>query len=122
MTPRRSMTRSSAAIGLVLWGMFGRGVAAGQSSAPAAPRSPAAAPSVPAVADLPANFAGPPPPVPPAVFSRDAAGRVTIRAVRVMSPIRIDGHLDESVYSSVQAVSDFIQIDPHEGEPATQKT
>ena len=69
----------------------------------------------------PRGIFGPPPPIPPAVVARDDTG-VTARAVRVDGPLRIDGVLDEPVYTSVQAISDFIQNDPAEGEPATEKT
>ncbi len=65
---------------------------------------------------------GPAPPVPPAIVSRDEAGRVTLRATRIADPIVLDGKLDESVYARVPAVSDFIQQEPREGEPATEKT
>ena len=65
---------------------------------------------------------GPPPPVPPAVVSRDAAGRTTVRAVRLAAPLRLDGVLDEHIYTDLQALSDFIQQEPNEGEPATEKT
>ena len=65
---------------------------------------------------------GPLPPVPPDVISRDAEGRVTMRAVRVMTPLRIDGRLDERVYTTVPAMSDFVQTEPAEGLPATEKT
>ena len=34
----------------------------------------------------------------PAVVARDAAGHVTVRAVRTDQPIRIDGRLDEAIY------------------------
>jgi Domain of unknown function (DUF5916)/Carbohydrate family 9 binding domain-like len=64
----------------------------------------------------------PAPPVPPAIISRDENGRVTLRATRIAEPIVLDGKLDESVYSRVPAVSDFVQQEPHEGEPATEKT
>src|SRR5262249_43101669 len=64
----------------------------------------------------------PPPPIAPATINRDASGRATVRAVRVSPPPRIDGKLDESIYSEVQPVSDFIQNDPKEGAPATEKT
>ena len=64
----------------------------------------------------------PPPPVPPATVSRDESGRVTMRAVRLEGPIAIDGRLDEDVYSAVPAVSDFVQQEPTEGQPATEKT
>jgi hypothetical protein len=65
---------------------------------------------------------GPPPPIPPAVINRDETGRATVRATRLLSPLRIDGRLDESVYEEVLSMSDFIQNDPNEGAPATQKT
>ena len=72
--------------------------------------------------DLPFSFDGPPLPVPPEVISRDTSGRATIRAVRLTSTIRIDGQLDETIYTSVPPISDFIQNDPREGAPATEKT
>jgi hypothetical protein len=65
---------------------------------------------------------GPAPPVPPAVISRDASGRATVRAVRVATPLRIDGVLAESFYGTVPPISDFIQQEPQEGAPATEKT
>jgi hypothetical protein len=80
-------------------------------------------PAAPAGAlDLPFAFDGPSPPVPPEVITRDAEGRVTIRAVRLTAPLRIDGKLDEPVYTSVRSMSDFIQQDPQNGQPATEKT
>jgi hypothetical protein len=53
---------------------------------------------------------------------RDAQGRLTIRATRLTSPLRIDGRLDEVVYASVEPVSDFIQMEPAGGQPASEKT
>ena len=64
----------------------------------------------------------PPAPLPPSVISRDDAGGVTVRAVRVDQPVRIDGRLDEAVYGRVETISGFIQNDPDEGAPATEKT
>src|SRR6478672_8571208 len=61
-------------------------------------------------------------PVPPAVVTRGETGQVVVRAVRVTERLRIDGRLDEAIYQSVPAISDFIQAVPHEGEPATDKT
>jgi hypothetical protein len=78
------------------------------------------APAETAAVALP--FDGPPAPIPPEVVTRDESGRATIRAVRVPSPIRVDGRLDESVYSTIPAISDFIQNDPQEGAPASEKT
>ncbi|MQA29197.1 MAG: hypothetical protein GEU82_05065 [Luteitalea sp.] len=83
-------------------------------------RAPDAA--APASAGAPFTFDGPAAPLPPAVVARDESGRVTIRAVRLTTPIQIDGQLDEAVYATVPSISDFIQNDPSEGAPATEKT
>ena len=58
----------------------------------------------------------------PAIVSRTAPDKVTVRAVRVDTPLTIDGRLDEEVYATVEAISGFIQQEPHEGEPATERT
>ena len=65
---------------------------------------------------------GPPAPVAPEVVSRDAQGRVTVRAVRLTEPLVIDGLLRDPIYSQVPAIGDFVQQEPHEGEPATERT
>ncbi len=65
---------------------------------------------------------GPPAPVAPEVVARDAQGRVTVRAVRLTEPLVIDGLLRDPIYSQVPAISDFVQQEPHEGEPATERT
>ena len=65
---------------------------------------------------------GPPAPVAPAVMSRDEAGRTTVRAIRLAEGIRLDGQLDEAVYHTVPAITDFIQQVPDIGAPATEKT
>ncbi len=72
--------------------------------------------------ELPFTFDGPPPPVPPAVVSRDDSGRATVRAVPLAAPLRIDGRLDEPLYDTVPPISDFIQVEPQPGEPATDRT
>src|ERR1700719_299119 len=36
--------------------------------------------------------------------------------------IRIDGHIDEDAWSKATPVTDFLQTDPSEGKPATQRT
>jgi hypothetical protein len=46
----------------------------------------------------------------------------TIRAVRLQTPIVLDGRLDEDVWKSVNPATDFVQQDPDEGQPATEKT
>ena len=65
---------------------------------------------------------GPPPPVPPAVLTRDAAGRATVRAIRLDESLRLDGVLDEPVYAAVPAITGFIQQLPDPGAPATERT
>src|SRR5581483_11705322 len=63
-----------------------------------------------------------PPPVPPDTVSRTSDGGVTIRAVRIEEPLKIDGHLDERFYREVPPISDFVQQEPHEGAAATERT
>jgi len=65
---------------------------------------------------------GPPAPEPPAVMTRDAEGRTTVRAIRLDAGIRLDGVLDEPVYETVPAITDFIQQVPDIGAPATERT
>jgi hypothetical protein len=50
-----------------------------------------------------------------------AQGR-TVRAIRVIEPIRVDGRLDELQYKTTEAISDFVQQEPNEGRPATERT
>ena len=64
----------------------------------------------------------PPMPVAPDVISRGDNGRIVVRAVRLAEPLRIDGKLDEEVYSSVPPITDFIQTLPAEGKVSTEKT
>ena len=71
-------------------------------------------------ADL--GIEGPPAPIPPEVVTRDADGRVTMRAYRLPEGLVVDGKLDDPVYQRIPSVSDFIQQEPVEGEPATERT
>ena len=50
-----------------------------------------------------------------------ARGRLTIHAIRLSEPLKIDGRLDEPLYRE-PAITPFIQVDPHNGEPGSQKT
>ena len=65
---------------------------------------------------------GPPAPIAPAVVSRDDAGHATVRAIRLASPLTVDGRLDEDVYRTTTSISDFVQQVPREGAPATERT
>ena len=62
------------------------------------------------------------PPVPPEVVSRGENGRVIVRAVRAVEPLRIDGRLDEEVYQSVNSIGGFVQTVPDEGAPVSERT
>lgn len=65
---------------------------------------------------------GPAPPAPPAVVARESVDRVTVRATRIADRIVLDGRLDEELYGRVASISDFVQQEPLEGQPATEKT
>jgi hypothetical protein len=58
----------------------------------------------------------------PAVITRDDKGGATMRAVRIDTPLKIDGQLDEEVYGTVPGAGGFIMQEPREGEPATEQT
>jgi len=81
-----------------------------------------------AAQDRPAGLVAPPindgplAPVPPEVIARDDEGRVTVRAVRLTEPLRVDGRLDEPIYESVPPITGFIQNVPDVGQPSTQQT
>ncbi len=64
----------------------------------------------------------PPVPVAPEVVSRDQAGQVTVRAVRLADPLVIDGALEEPLYRDTPSVSDFVQSLPTEGATPTERT
>ena len=47
---------------------------------------------------------------------------LTVRAVRIGMPPHIDGILDEGVWKSAQPAADFMQRDPEEGKPASERS
>jgi hypothetical protein len=48
--------------------------------------------------------------------------RPTLQAVRATAPISIDGDLSDAAWQSAPEFTDFTQHDPHDGEPASQRT
>ena len=56
------------------------------------------------------------------MISRGANGRIVVRAIRLDQPLRVDGRLDEAIYSQVEPISGFIQTLPAEGQPASERT
>ncbi len=65
---------------------------------------------------------GPPAPAAGEAVSRDADGRVTLRAFRLAEPLTVDGVLDDPVYDQVPAAAGFLQQEPNEGAPASEST
>jgi len=53
-----------------------------------------------------------PPPAPPPI----------VAASRIRQPLRLDGRLDEPVYAATPAIGGFVQQEPFEFQPATEKT
>src|SRR5262245_232390 len=49
-------------------------------------------------------------------------GSRTVRAVRLSTPLRVDGVLDEEIYRAVPPITGFIQMLPQEGQPASEET
>jgi hypothetical protein len=50
------------------------------------------------------------------------ADRPSVRAAARTSPVTIDGTLDDSAWSAASVAADFLQQEPDEGRPATQRT
>ena len=46
----------------------------------------------------------------------------TVRVLRITTPVRVDGRLDEAVWSQAEAVSDFVQQEPRVGDAASERT
>ncbi len=115
----RFLSRGVPAIFLLAAGLLPARALEARQEAVLPPGSPAPLTAPP---DLPLSFDGPAPPVPPAVVNRDDSGKATVRAVRLATPPRIDGRLDEILYRAVPPISDFLQVEPRPGEPATDRT
>ena len=122
----RPRSRPGGPLGGPTGGPLGGGAAAAPPGRPPfrPPSTPGAAAGRPAglAAGAPRVVGGPPAPVAPETLARDVAGRVTIRAVPIDGPLDIDGVLDEGVYEIVQPLTGFVQQQPDEGAPATERT
>ena len=53
---------------------------------------------------------------------RDAAGQVTVRAIKLTAPLTLDGTLDEEVYAREQSFGGFLQAAPKYGAQETERT
>ena len=54
------------------------------------------------------------------VTSRVAGSPATVRAIR--GTIKVDGRLDDAIYAATEPIGSFVQQEPDEGAPATEKT
>ena len=65
---------------------------------------------------------GPPAPEFPEMLARDEAGKVTVRAIKLKEPLKVDGRLDEDVYHEYQPFGDFVQVVPKYGATQSERT
>ena len=47
---------------------------------------------------------------------------IVVKATRITTSIRIDGHLDDEVYQSIKPIAGFFQQEPREGTPSSEPT
>ena len=72
---------------------------------------------------LAAEAAAQDPAVPaPSPIGRDAEGRITVRAIRLAEPLRVDGRLDDQVYAAYPPIDVFVQTLPEENGTPTERT
>src|SRR5690348_5774139 len=69
-----------------------------------------------------AEIDGPPRPVPPEVITRAASGQATVRAIKLTSPLTLDGRLDEEVYAREKPFGGLIQVAPNYMELMTERS
>jgi hypothetical protein len=65
---------------------------------------------------------GPPAPVAPEVITRGANGQATVRALKLSSPLKVDGLLDDDVYAREKPFGGLIQVTPRYGEEQTERS
>ena len=54
--------------------------------------------------------------------AQDSTDKRTVHAVRLQEPLRVDGALDEAVYTTVTPATDFVQTEPRAGAVSTERT
>ncbi len=108
--------RLTAGVGVLLAGLSGPVPtrAADAQAAGVPPQSAAPAPDRGVVVPAPAT--------PASVVVQGPDGRVTVTATRLREAVVVDGRLHDAVYGEIEAVAGFIQQEPSEGEPATERT
>ncbi|MFN7983523.1 MAG: DUF5916 domain-containing protein [Vicinamibacterales bacterium] len=90
-------------------------VASAQQPSPSAPAPAAVTAGQPPVrGELPI-------PVAPKTIVREN-GQVVVRAIKLQEPLKLDGKLDDAVYSENEPIDGFIQALPANGQPVSEKT
>src|SRR5688500_17498923 len=46
----------------------------------------------------------------------------SLRALRITTPIQVDGRLEEAVWGQAPVIADFVQQEPRVGEPSSERT
>jgi hypothetical protein len=59
---------------------------------------------------------------PPASPAAALPPRPSVAALRIEQPIQVDGNLDEPAWQEAQAAGDFVQYEPNNGQPASERT
>jgi hypothetical protein len=54
--------------------------------------------------------------------AEESSGLRVAEAAEAPEPPLVDGIVEESIWSSAEVITDFVQAEPYEGEPATEKT
>jgi hypothetical protein len=66
---------------------------------------------------------GPAPSDTPNVLTRDASnGKSTVRAIKLSTPLKFDGRLDDEPYTTFQPFDGMVQAAPDYGKPSTERT
>jgi len=58
----------------------------------------------------------------PGAGERRVAARLALSAVPAVGPVRIDGNFDEAFWANAPEAGDFVQSEPREGQPASERT
>jgi hypothetical protein len=65
---------------------------------------------------------GSPAPIAPETITRDVRRRATVRAIKLTSPLMMDGRLDEEVYQTNKPFGGLIQVAPKYGAESTERS
>ena len=93
-----------------------------QSGFRPAPSDPAPEPSVGQLVNGGVAIGDPEPPADVTAEAGVVTGRPVVRPVRVSTPPDVDGRLDDDAWADAVRITDFVQLQPLDGAPATEST